>query len=216
MDQEILALANILWDYHQMHQHIEKSDLIMVLGSQDLRVADRGIELYKAGYAPTLLFSWGQGRFTSTDINFANTTEADIFAARAIEHGVPTQDIIIENTSINTWQNIENSYELIKDLFIKSIILIQKPYMERRTYATFMKQRPGEMVHFCVTSPQISFADYPTPDLPLEKVINLMVGDLQRIIDYPAKWFQIPQDVPEEVMQAYEGLVEAGFRESML
>lgn len=216
MDQEILALAQTLWEYHQMHQQAEKSDLIMVLWSQDLRVADRGIELYKAGYAPRILFSWGQGRYTSTDQNFTGTTEADIFAARAIAAGIPAENIIIENTSISTWHNIQNSYELIKDAHIKSIILVQKPYMERRTFATFMKQRPDPTMDVCVTSPHISFADYPTPDLPLEKVINIMVGDLQRIIDYPAKWFQIPQEVPEEVMQAYERLIEAGFRESLL
>lgn len=100
---------------------------------------------------------------------------------------MPAEHILVENTSISTGHNIQNSYELIKDAHIKSIILVQKPYMERRTYATFMKQWPGETIDVCVTSPHISFADYPTPDLPLEKVINLMVGDLQRIIDYPAK-----------------------------
>ena len=31
-----------------------------------------------------------------------------------------------------------------------------------------------------------------------------MVGDLQRILIYPAKGFQIPQVVPPEVIAAYE------------
>jgi hypothetical protein len=42
-------------------------------------------------------------------------------------------------------------------------------------------------------------------------VINLMVGDLQRIRIYPEKGFQIPQEIPDEVWAAYEKLVAWGF-----
>ena len=38
-----------------------------------------------------------------------------------------------------------------------------------------------------------------------------MVGDLQRILIYPARGFQIPQDVPEDVLDAYRQLVTAGY-----
>jgi hypothetical protein len=38
-----------------------------------------------------------------------------------------------------------------------------------------------------------------------------MVGDLQRIRLYPDKGFQIPQEIPGEIWNAYEQLVAAGF-----
>jgi hypothetical protein len=38
-----------------------------------------------------------------------------------------------------------------------------------------------------------------------------MVGDLQRIRNYPDRGFQIHQDIPENVWQAYEALVLAGY-----
>jgi hypothetical protein len=38
-----------------------------------------------------------------------------------------------------------------------------------------------------------------------------MVGDLQRIREYPARGFQIPQDIPDDVWDAYEQLVRAGY-----
>ena len=38
-----------------------------------------------------------------------------------------------------------------------------------------------------------------------------MVGDLQRIREYPARGFQVPQPIPNDVWQAYEALVTAGF-----
>ena len=38
-----------------------------------------------------------------------------------------------------------------------------------------------------------------------------MVGDLQRILLYAEKGWQVPQEVPAEVMEAYAGLVAAGY-----
>ena len=81
--------------------------------------------------------------------------------------------------------------------------------MERRTYATFKKVWPEK--EFIVTSPRFSFDDYPNEDITKEKVINIMVGDLQRIKLYPAKGFQIYQEIPEDVWSAYEKLVDMGY-----
>ena len=61
--------------------------------------------------------------------------------------------------------------------------------MERRTYATIKVHWPNKKV--IVTSPQINFEDYPTKDISKDDVINIMVGDLQRIKIYPDKGFQI-------------------------
>ena len=83
--------------------------------------------------------------------------------------------------------------------------------MERRSFATFKKLWPDKKL--LVTSPQISFKKYHTASIPLEKVINIMTGDLQRIKLYPAKGFQIHQDIPLEVWDAYEKLFDAGFNE---
>src|SRR5262249_31622521 len=95
-----------------------------------------------------------------------------------------------------------------------SLILVQKPYMERRAYATFMNFWPGKKV--IEASPQIPFSEYPTAEVPRDLVINMMVGDLQRIRTYPAQGFQIEQEIPEDVWQAYEKLVEMGYDKQLL
>jgi hypothetical protein len=43
-----------------------------------------------------------------------------------------------------------------------------------------------------------------------------MVGDLQRIDLYGKNGFQIPQDIPENVMKAYKRLVENGFDKQLI
>jgi uncharacterized SAM-binding protein YcdF (DUF218 family) len=205
---EALAAAEILWDYHHMGQAPGRSDCILVLGSHDLRVAERGAELFLQGLAPLLIFSGGLGNVTR---GIWIEPEADRFAAIAREMGVPTEAILIENQSSNTGENILFTQRMLKQLHLapQTFLLVQKPYMERRTYATFKKQWPGK--ELLVTSPQISFSAYPTGEIPLEKVIHIMVGDLQRIRIYPEKGFQIFQEIPDTVWQAYEQLVEWGF-----
>jgi len=86
--------------------------------------------------------------------------------------------------------------------------------MERRAYATFMNFWPGKRL--IATSPPAAFSNYPTADLPKDLVINIMVGDLQRIRAYPQKGFQIEQDIPADVWQAYEKLVALGYNNHLI
>lgn len=213
LSEEILLLARKVWDYHQVNHTIKKSDCILVLGSHDTRVAERGAELYLQRWAPMLIFSGGLGRLTS---DIWKETEADKFAAIALKMGVPSNAILIENKSTNTGENILFTRQLLeqKNLDPQTFIVVQKPYMERRSYATFKKVWPEKDI--IVTSPQISFDDYPTVDLPLEKIIHIMVGDLQRISLYAALNFQIAQEIPEDVWYAYEQLVKAGFSQQLV
>jgi len=208
IDKEVLAEAKKLWDYHHLNQVPEQSDCILVLGSHDLRVADRGAELYLQGWAPILLFSGGLGNLTK---DIWTEPEADQFARIALDKGVPAEAIFIENQSTNTGENILFSQRLLKEkgLAPQTFLLVQKPYMERRSYATFAKHWPGKRL--LVTSPQLSMEEYPNADISMEKLINMMVGDLQRIKIYPAKGFQIYQEIPEDVWQAYERLTGWGF-----
>jgi uncharacterized SAM-binding protein YcdF (DUF218 family) len=213
INNETLQLAKKLWDYHHMQHTLEKSDTILVLGSHDLRVADRAAELYFEGWAPMIIFSGGLGNFTK---EMWTETEADQFAAIAVKSGVPRESILVENKSTNTGENILFTQKLLaeKNLDLYSFIVVQKPYMERRSYATFKKHWPDKKL--IVTSPRISFEDYPTEEIPLERVINIMVGDLQRIMIYPQKGFQIYQEVPPDVLNAYEKLINSGFNKHMM
>lgn len=103
---------------------------------------------------------------------------------------------MIENKSANTGENVDFTKRLLdeKGLKFDTFILVQKPYMERRTFATFKKVWPEKSL--IVTSPPISFEDYPNEEISKDKVINIMVGDLQRIKLYPGRGFQIFQEIP--------------------
>lgn len=212
-EPSIDELAQIIWDYHHLNHKLEKSDLILALGSNDLRVAEHAADLYLQGWASRLMFSGNVGALTRG--KFAKS-EAETFAEIAVRKGVPHEAILIEPESTNTGENIAFSRRVLAEqgLDPESLILVQKPYMERRAYATFMNFWPGKRV--IVTSPPIPFAEYFTEQLPKDLVINIMVGDLQRIRDYPAKGFQIAQEIPDDVWQTYEQLLALGYTKHLI
>ncbi len=86
--------------------------------------------------------------------------------------------------------------------------------MERRAYATFKKVWPEK--ECIVTSLPISFEDYPDELHSKEDVIGIMAGDLQRIKLYAEKGFQIPQEIPVEVWDAYKKLIAAGYTKHLV
>lgn len=212
MDQQTLALAEKLWNYHLMRHQVGKADAILVLCSHDERVAERGAQLFLEGCAPLLIFSGGQGAITKA---LWDEPEAERFARIAMSMNVPRENIVIEKNSTNTGENVQFTRKLLEEqgLDPQRFIVVQKPYMERRAFATFLHYWPGKEV--VVTSPQVSFrdylAEYSNRSLTTADVIGIMVGDLQRIKLYPALGYQIAQDIPDEVWSAFEGLVRAGF-----
>jgi uncharacterized SAM-binding protein YcdF (DUF218 family) len=217
LDAHIRALIEKVWNYHQMHHQLMRADAILVLCSHDIVVAERGARLFLEGWAPLLIFSGGLGTITK---RFWTEPEADQFARVAERLGVPRDRILIENRSTNTGENILFTRELLaaRGLAPETFIVVQKPYMERRSYATFKKVWPGKQV--IVTSPQLSLDEYldkfSHEALSKDEVISIMIGDLQRIKEYPAKGFQIDQDIPSDVWDAFNELVRAGYDTRLL
>jgi uncharacterized SAM-binding protein YcdF (DUF218 family) len=217
MDHHTRTLAEKIWQYHQLKHQLQKADAILVLCSHDKKVAETGAQLFLEGWAPLLIFAGGLGSVTR---EMWTEPEADQFAAIAIGMGVPSDRILIENRSTNTGENILFTRQLLaeKQIDPKRFILVQKPYMERRSFATFKKMWPEKEV--LVTSPQVSFAEYldlyANEELSPDDVISIMVGDLQRIKLYAEKGFQIHQEIPPDVWSAYEELVKAGYNQRLV
>ncbi len=212
MEDRIRALAEQVWRYHQLNHQLASADVILVLCSHDKAVAERGAQLFLEGWAPLLVFAGGLGAITS---RLWQEPEADQFAAIAIKMGVPRASILIENRSTNTGENILFTKQLLagKHLDPRTFILVQKPYMERRSYATFKKLWPEKEA--LVTSPRASLDEYlrrySNEALSSDDVVSIMVGDLQRIRLYPDRGFQIAQEIPSDVWSAFEELVAAGY-----
>lgn len=200
----------------QMNMPLQKADAIFVLCSHDTRVAERALDLYDEKFAPWVIVSGGAGKLTK---DLFSKPEAEVFKDILVNGGVPEAKIIVEPKSANTGENVRFTFSLLNsiDMVFGSFILVQKPYMERRTYATFKKQWPSPETQICVTSPRVSYEEYvDRSELGKDLIINVMVGDLQRIREYPKMGFQIEQDIPDSVWRAYEALVAAGYTKHLI
>ena len=217
MDDRIRGLVEKIWDYHHLDHQLAHADAILVLCSHDKVVAGRGAELFLQGWAPLLIFAGGLGAITR---HLWHEPEADQFAAIAIEMGVPKDRILIENRSTNTGENVLFTKQLLagKGIDPRTFIVVQKPYMERRSYATFRKLWPEK--ELVVTSPQVSFAEYleryTNAELSSDFVVSIIVGDLQRLKLYSEMGYQIYQEIPDDVWAAYEELVKAGYDKHLI
>ncbi len=215
---EVEQAIQTIWDFHHMGHEIVASDAILALGSHDTRVAERAADLWQAGMGKWLIFSGGLGRLTE---GVWETPEADLFREIALEKGIPDENILAENQSTNSGENFRFTEQLLRkrNLFdsLQSFVVVQKPYMERRAFATFKKHWPENVCR--VTSPQLSLEEYcqsSHPEINREQVIHLMVGDLQRLWVYAEQGFQIPTHIPQPIRQAYDVLVAAGYNQYLV
>jgi hypothetical protein len=95
-----------------------------------------------------------------------------------------------------------------------AVTLVSRPYQERRAYATCRKLWPE--VDLVRTSQQIDLDSYAAGIGDIPSMINLMVGDTQRMRLYTEHGYTIHQDIPDDVQAAYQRLVEAGYTRHLI
>ncbi|MEJ3652864.1 YdcF family protein [Actinomycetes bacterium KLBMP 9759] len=183
-------------------------DLAIGLGSHDIGVAVRTAELYHAGLFPLVVFT---GDTSPSTREWFPRGEAVQFRERALELGVPDSAIMVEDRATHTGENFAFTRDLIfaAGLTPRTALVICKPYMQRRAFATAAKSWP-ELVVRCASDPA-PLPDYAAKIGDAKLVIDNVVGDLQRILEYPKHGFAAEQDVPFDVEQAYSRLVARGY-----
>lgn len=209
---EYLRPLQIIWDYLGMHHQPEKADVIVGFGNFNTDIARRAAELYHQGYGPKILFTGGLGRNTE---GLLPEPEAVRFARVAMECGVPEEDILLEDKSANTKENIEFTRQLLKEQGIPHdhILGVHQPFMERRIAAAMGVYWPE--LRFQVTSPQVTIPEYLArareQGISENASVSVIVGDFQRMDLYAKLGYQLPQHIPEEAWQAFHQLVALGY-----
>ncbi|MFF8715586.1 YdcF family protein [Streptomyces sp. NPDC015184] len=191
-----------------MHHTPRPCSVMIGLGSHDLGVADTAVELYRRGMAPLIVFT---GATSPTTRDQMPRGEAVHYRERALELGVPADAVLVEPRARNTGENLRFSRELLEGagVDVSSVLLVSKPYEERRAHATARRLWPG--VEFVSASGPMTFEEYVASIGDDRLVIDMLVGALQRLMVYPARGFMVEDPVPDEVAAAYERLCRAGF-----
>ena len=209
---DYLEPLQILWDYLGMHQEPAKADCIIGFGNFNTDIPKRAAELYHQGYAPKILFTGGLGRNTT---HLFTEPEAVRFAKVAMECGVPESDIILEDRSTNTKENILFMRRILEERNIPHghVLGVHQPFMERRIVAALGIYWPE--LNFTVTSPRVTIPEYlesaKRQGFTENASISVIVGDFQRMELYAKLGYQIPQHIPQAAWDAYHTLVAMGY-----
>lgn len=217
LSESQLSRLQVLWDYMRTEQPLKKSDCIVGLGCYNLDIPRWCAQLYRAGWANKVLFSGGLGRNTRS---MWQRSEAELFAEIAMAEGVPAADILLENQSTNTAENIRFTRQVLKDhgMDNPSLILVHKPYMLRRVAAAWPVYWPGSSFVMATGSQTLKeyLASPGGTDHTEVFTANMIVGDFQRIEVYAKLGYQLPQQIPEEARSAFEALVKDGFTQQLV
>ncbi|GAA4902532.1 YdcF family protein [Streptomonospora salina] len=213
--------AQTLWDFHTRPaaHPAPGNDLVLVLGSHDLRVAAHAAHLWHRGTAPLVCFSGDRGRRTAGDTRTPRwpAGEAATFARAARETApLPDDAVLLETRATNTGENLRHSRALLAATgrTVHRAVLTAKPYMAQRALATAARHWPG--VEWTFSRFPGGYRDYPTPDHTAAELIDFLVGDLQRLAVYARRRWSAPVDIPEPVWNAAHRLSERGFTRHLL
>lgn len=210
---DLRADVQTLWDYHDMRHELRPCDVGIGLGSHDLGVAIQAAELYQRGLFPRIVFT---GANAPTTIDRFPRGEAVHYRDHAVTLGVPAEVISVETNATNTSENLTYSRTILQKAGARpgSVLLISRPYQQRRAYATCRKVWP-EVDVVCSSRP-FSLDKYIASIGDVHIVINMLVGDTQRIIEYARRGFAVEQKMPDDVHAAYQRLVDAGFTSRLI
>lgn len=206
---QVEVLGRVLWDYLRIGSPLEQREAIVAFGGHDLRVADWAAQLWLDGWAPKLVLSGGSGYYTG---KIWGEPEAHKFRRIAIEKGVDPDVILVEDQSRNSGENVALTRKVLElsGVRLTRAICVQKPYLERRVHLTLLKQWPD--CDFLMSSPPIAYGEYTQSDIiGFERLVNELVGQVDRVEKYPDLGFTQKTLVPEEVIAAKRHLIEFGF-----
>lgn len=203
----------MLWDYHDMQHELRPCDVGIGLGSHDPNVPLHTAKLFLDGLVPRIVFS---GANAETTRRRFPPGEAHHYRDLAISLGVPPGSILLEPEATNTSENIALSRALLlsQGLTVTSVMLICRPYQQRRAFATCRKVWPE--VDVTCTSAPLSLDDYVASIGDARLVIDMLVGDTQRVAEYARRGFAIPQPMPAAVKKACQRLVGQGFSSRLI
>lgn len=209
---DFMEPLQVIWDYLRLNQPLKKADCIVGFGNFNTDIARRAAELYHMGLAPKILFTGGLGRNTE---GLLTEPEAVRFAKVAQECGVAEENIILEDRSTNTKENIIFTREKLKALNLPHahILGVHQPFMERRITAAMGVYWPD--AEFRVTSPRVTISEYleraKAQGISENASVSVIVGDFQRMDVYARLGYQLPQHIPAEAWEAFYRLVEMGY-----
>ena len=113
---------------------LSPSDAIILLEGDGFDRFRKAVSLYKQGQAPNIVFSGN-----ITDYDYGSYPFAEVLP-RMLEAGVPEEDIIHEDKSLNTREQAVEVVRMAQERGWKKLILVASHEHQYRAYLTFLRE----------------------------------------------------------------------------
>lgn len=163
----------------------ERVDLIFVLGSREMNVIKKAVELFHNNFSPMLLISGG-----IHENRTYTTKEADLFKEYALQQNISESNIIIESDATNTKENFTFTKKLIEEKIgfknLNKVMLIIKNFHCRRALMTAKQWWPKHIEYIII--PIMDERNIQPDNWWLNEISKTRVLDeLRRISEYAIK-----------------------------
>jgi uncharacterized SAM-binding protein YcdF (DUF218 family) len=132
--------------------------IVAISGGDTSARAESAISLYKNGWSDEIIFSGAADDKTGP-------SNAAVMKQLAIEAGIPSESIYIDENSETTRQNAENVQMIFAELSVRKAILVTSGYHQRRASLEFNKRTQNVVIlnHPVKTDKDWSFWWWATP-----------------------------------------------------
>ncbi len=183
------------------------ADLVLGFGHFDLGIPQRCAELVRAGHGRALAFTGGvgagSGRFTQP--------EAEVFHAELnrLAPELAPRVVLTETRSTNTGENVRYTTEALRALGpeltpgagLRSVILVATPCRMRRVVATARLYWPT-LALYAAPPPSTMAGQVALYRSEQQELVPQLVGEMERLVNYPAKGFSASVEIPADVLAA--------------
>lgn len=188
----------ILFDYLNFKNKEVKSDILIGCGCIDTFIPLECVKLFNNDSYKKILFTGYKGKETLGKIK---KSEAVIFKDIAIKNGINKDNILIEDKSMSTYSNVKNCFKILKNIDCKNIMIVHKPYVNRRLNLIIKKYN-----NICVHNYNIDFYEFvKMSSMDKKQIINEMVGEIYLLKNiHKVK-------IDKDILEIYYKLISEGY-----
>ena len=199
-NKKISHAVKIILQYLAIKNPLQKCEVIFLMGGASLLSAQKAAQLLKEGWGKKIICVSLYGKFSAPEWKNRGG-DSGMFHEELLRLGIKEQDMIFTSQSTNTLEEVVYGKLFLEKhkLDLKKIIVVSRPFHQRRCDATWTKQWP-----------QIHLINCPADEIYEVTVSILMrvIGEIDRLRIYAQKGDISYQKIPEDVENEYKRIKE--------
>ena len=198
-----------LFEYLYLKETPKQAKIIFGFGHFDMKIPERCAQLYLEGFAKYIILTGGIGAGTA-DLGMP---EADAFKNYIQQNypQIPAENLIVENKSTNTGENLRFSINILQEKFPElwkkietgDILIVANAFRQRRVELTTKKILPKASLISC--PPETSFeSECILFEAKGQHLQEQLPGEIKRIMEYPKHNWIVEKPIPHEIKHIWK------------